>query len=158
MTKCVTRIRTSDGDLPIDYNALEHLPKADATLTASGSFADAKAAGDAISQLSATLNGTSSQLAETKTMAENAMISIDTLKKITSLLGSSSDSALDISSNDGAYRITIDNDGISFWYYTTKVAYIKNDTLHGVNTKVEYSFSLADLVATVSDDGYIVWS
>ena len=157
MAQYITRIRTASGDLQIDYNALANLPKSDDTLTNSGSFADAKATGDAISGLSESLGATNSKLTETKTMAENNAISIDTLKKITALLGSSSDSALDISSNSGAYRITVDDEGISFWYYTTKVAYIKNDTLYSLNTKVEESFAIADLVATV-DDGYVVWS
>ena len=48
MADYVTKIRTEDGDKRIDYNALANLPKADATLTYSGSFADAKAVGDAL--------------------------------------------------------------------------------------------------------------
>lgn len=48
MAKYVTAIRTKDGPSQIDYNALANLPKSDSTLTKSGSFADAKATGDAI--------------------------------------------------------------------------------------------------------------
>lgn len=55
MVQCVTKIRTESGDLPIDYRALEHKPKSDATLTQEGSFADAKATGDALKELNNTI-------------------------------------------------------------------------------------------------------
>lgn len=157
MAQYITRIRTSSGDLQIDYQALANLPESDTTLTNEGSFADAKATGDAINQLSAALSDTNLNLVETKTIAENGAISIDELKKVTSLLNSSSDSTLDISSNNGAYHFTVDDDGISFWYYTTKVAYIQNDTLYAINTKVEQNFTVADFMVTV-ENGYLVWS
>ena len=157
MAQYITRIRTSSGDLQIDYQALANLPESDTTLTNEGSFADAKATGDAINQLSADLSNTNLNLAETRIMAENGAISIDELKKVTSLLNSSSDSALDISSNNGAYHFTVDDDGISFWYYTTKVAYIQNNTLYAINTKIEQDFTVADFVAT-TENGYLVWS
>ena len=48
MADFVTGIRTEDGTKKIDYNALANLPQSDATLTYSGSFADAKAVGDAL--------------------------------------------------------------------------------------------------------------
>lgn len=157
MPKFVTRIRTSDGDLPVDYNALANLPESDATLSNSGSFADAKATGDAIGEVKGGLSAANSKLTETKTMAQNNAISIEALQALTSLLKASSDVSLDISSKSGAYRITVDDDGISLWYYSTKVGYIKEDTFYSLNSKVDNSFMIADLVATVEDD-YVVWS
>lgn len=50
MADYVTKIRTEDGDKPIDYKALANLPQSDATLTKSGEFADAKSVGDALKQ------------------------------------------------------------------------------------------------------------
>lgn len=50
MAEYITRIRTTDGDIPYDYNSLANLPPFDTTLTKSGNFADAKATGDAIKQ------------------------------------------------------------------------------------------------------------
>ena len=157
MSQYVTRIRTSSGDLQIDYDSLANLPESDSTLTKQGSFADAKATGGAIGEVKDGLSATNSKLAETKTMAQNNAISIEVLQALTSLLKSSSDVSLDISSNSGAYRITVDDDGISLWYYSTKVGYIKEDTFHSLNSKVDNSFMIADLVATVEDD-YVVWS
>lgn len=51
MANYITSIRTTNGDLPYDYNSLANLPKFDITLTRSGSIADAKATGDAIKKL-----------------------------------------------------------------------------------------------------------
>lgn len=51
MAEYVTKIRTENGDKQIDYNALANLPQPDATLTKSGSFADAKATGSKIEQV-----------------------------------------------------------------------------------------------------------
>ena len=63
MAQYVTKIRTEDGDLPVDYNSLANLPQSDATLTKSGSFADAKAAGDKINKVSESVNGVSEDVA-----------------------------------------------------------------------------------------------
>ena len=51
MAEYITRIRTESGDKQIDYNALANLPTTDTTLTKSKQAADAKATGDAISNL-----------------------------------------------------------------------------------------------------------
>ena len=51
MADYIKKIRTENGDLQIDYEALANLPHADATLTKSGSFADAKETGSRISSL-----------------------------------------------------------------------------------------------------------
>ncbi len=56
MAQYVTKIRTENGDLQIDYNALANLPKTDTTLKIDGAIADAKATGDAISSLATSLN------------------------------------------------------------------------------------------------------
>lgn len=48
----INKIRTTDGDLQIDYEALANLPVSDTTLTLEGSFADAKVTGDKITKLS----------------------------------------------------------------------------------------------------------
>lgn len=52
MERYINKIRTEYGDLQINYKELANLPESDATLTKSGSFADAKATGDAIEQIS----------------------------------------------------------------------------------------------------------
>lgn len=51
MAQYVTKIRTENGDLPIDYLSLANLPTSDATLTKSGEFADAKVVGDKIKNI-----------------------------------------------------------------------------------------------------------
>ncbi len=55
MAEYITKIRTEAGDLPVDYNALANLPVSDSTLTKSGSFADAKAVGDKITNINNTI-------------------------------------------------------------------------------------------------------
>lgn len=66
MAQYVTKIRTESGDKQIDYNALANLPQSDATLTQTGSFADAKATGDAIkaakSDLTTQINNTKAEV------------------------------------------------------------------------------------------------
>ena len=54
MADYVTKIRTRDGDKKIDYNALANLPdipSVDESLLNQGDAADAKATGDAITEL-----------------------------------------------------------------------------------------------------------
>ena len=72
MATYVTKVRTEDGDLQIDYNALANLPKSDTTLTKSGSFADAKATGDAISDLEDVIND--SLKSDVETLGSNITI------------------------------------------------------------------------------------
>lgn len=57
MVNYITSIRTTNGDLPYDYNSLANLPQPDTTLSKSGGFADAKATGNAISKLLSTSGG-----------------------------------------------------------------------------------------------------
>ena len=70
MANYVTRIRTEDGDLQIDYNALANLPNipssivVDDTLTQSGACADAKATGDKISDLTQDISDLSQEVAD----------------------------------------------------------------------------------------------
>ena len=52
----IKAIRTQAGDLQIDYTALANVPSTDATLSKSGSFADAKAVGDKISTINSNIN------------------------------------------------------------------------------------------------------
>ena len=70
MAQYVTKIRTESGDKQIDYNALANLPQSDTTLTQTGSFADAKATGDAIksakSDLTTQINEVTTQINTTK--------------------------------------------------------------------------------------------
>lgn len=64
MADYVKKIRTKDGDLQIDYTALANLPKSDTTLTKAGYFADAKATGDAITNINNAINVLSSTKAD----------------------------------------------------------------------------------------------
>lgn len=49
----VTKIRTVDGDLPVDYNSLWGKPSSDTELKTAGAFADAKVVGDKIKTIDA---------------------------------------------------------------------------------------------------------
>lgn len=49
--KLITRIRTTEGDLQIDYSAIANPPAIDASLTKSGAAADAKAVRDQIDSI-----------------------------------------------------------------------------------------------------------
>lgn len=51
MAQYVTKIRTEQGDMQIDYTALANLPKSDTSLSESGKFADAKVVGTKIQQI-----------------------------------------------------------------------------------------------------------
>jgi len=66
--KLITGIRTEDGPLKIDYNALENLPKSDATLTTTGAFADAKVTGDKIKETDTKIEKLTSGKTTAKTM------------------------------------------------------------------------------------------
>lgn len=57
MAEYITRIKTENGPMQIDYNALANLPKSDSTLSQSGKFADAKMTGDKIKDINEKLNG-----------------------------------------------------------------------------------------------------
>lgn len=48
MSQLIKKIKTADGDLQIDYNALANLPTTDKTLAEADKAADAKAVGDII--------------------------------------------------------------------------------------------------------------
>ena len=62
MAEYIKRIRTESGDLQIDYQALANLPQSDETLSAQGSFADAKATGDAIALTNRNIDNAVDQL------------------------------------------------------------------------------------------------
>ena len=56
MAQLVKKIRTEQGDLQIDYNALANLPTTDATLAVSGKAADAKTVGDSLNNINTNLS------------------------------------------------------------------------------------------------------
>lgn len=58
--KLITRIRTDEGDLRIDYEAIANHPQIDASLKTSGAVADAKAVGDKITNIEKTIQGITS--------------------------------------------------------------------------------------------------
>lgn len=89
MDKYVTRVRTGDGDLPIDYNALANLPRPDTTLTKSGSFADAYATGQAIKALEDFMVDISSSNDTLKSTVNDLNTSVDALGVIVDDLGAS---------------------------------------------------------------------
>ena len=97
--------------MQIDYNALANLPQSDKTLTKSGNFADAKAVGDKLNQLSEDFGASEEKL---NTLVEN--------------FGTSEDGAINVGGTDDEYHISVDDSGITFWHGTTKVAHIENDT------------------------------
>lgn len=75
----VTGVRTKHGISPIDYNALENkpnLPQRDTTLTKSESFADAKAVGDKISEVSASVTAVENNLANVSKNVETLSDSV----------------------------------------------------------------------------------
>lgn len=56
MAQLVKKIRTEQGDLQIDYNALANLPTTDTTLAVSGKAADAKTVGDSFNNIYASFS------------------------------------------------------------------------------------------------------
>lgn len=56
MASFITAIRTTEGNLPFDYNSLANLPKTDSKLTTPGAFADAQAVGNKISGIQTQIN------------------------------------------------------------------------------------------------------
>jgi hypothetical protein len=57
--KLITRIRTNEGDLRIDYEAIANHPQIDITLETPGAAADAKTVGDKIKGIEETIKGMS---------------------------------------------------------------------------------------------------
>ena len=82
MANYVKKIRTESGEMQIDYEALANLPQSDATLTKSGSFADAKATGDAITTLSDSVDAS---IQEVVTQTEQSIEKVET--QITTSIG-----------------------------------------------------------------------
>ena len=64
MADYIKKMRTENGDLQIDYEALANLPQSDTTLTKSGSFADAKETGSRISSLTADIQTMNNSVTE----------------------------------------------------------------------------------------------
>lgn len=62
MAEYLTAIRTSNGDLPFDYNSLANLPKTDSTLTKPGAFADAQKVGNKISEINTQINNITNRI------------------------------------------------------------------------------------------------
>ena len=69
----------------------------------------------------------------------------------------SQDGVLGIGRSDTAFSTTISFEELAFWYYSTKVAYMRGDRLHVPNAVVEESLKIGDITGEVDGD-YIVWS
>ena len=69
----------------------------------------------------------------------------------------SQDGVLGIGRSDTAFSTTISFEELGFWYYSTKVAYMRGDRLHVPNAVVEESLKIGDITGEVDGD-YIVWS
>lgn len=69
----------------------------------------------------------------------------------------SQDGVLGIGRSDTAFSTTISFEELAFWYYSTKVAYMRGDRLHVPNAVVEESIKIGDISGEVDGD-YIVWS
>ena len=69
----------------------------------------------------------------------------------------SQDGVLGIGRSDTAFSTTISFEELAFWYYSTKVAYMRGDRLHVPNAVVEESIKIGDITGEVDGD-YIVWS
>ena len=80
MSDYVTKIRTRDGDKKIDYNGLANLPdipSVDESLLNQGDAADAKATGDAITELkneTSELKGDISNLQDLGLIIKNGVV------------------------------------------------------------------------------------
>lgn len=77
MAEYVTKIRTENGDLQIDYNALANLPASDKTLSKSGGFADAKATRDAIDEATIIVDATLSNKGQAADAKETGLKFVD---------------------------------------------------------------------------------
>lgn len=65
MEEYVTRIRTENGDMQIDYKSLANLPSSDTTLSKSGEFADAKVVGVKIQEINDNIKAISGNTQDT---------------------------------------------------------------------------------------------
>lgn len=69
----------------------------------------------------------------------------------------SQDGVLGIGRSDTAFSTTISFEELAFWYYSTKVAYMRGDKLHVPNAVVEEGIRIGDITGEVDGD-YVVWS
>lgn len=70
----INKIRTKNGDLEIDYNALGNKPVSDKTLSKDGNFADAKAAGDMINKITPIIHASNASAYTLDTVPGNAIV------------------------------------------------------------------------------------
>lgn len=78
-------------------------------------------------------------------------------EKLRAWFNFSQEGVLGIGRSDTAFSTTISFEELAFWYYSTKVAYMRGDKLHVPNAVVEESLEIGGMTAEVDGD-YIVWS
>lgn len=94
MADYIKRIRTENGDMQIDYQALANLPKSDTALSTSGAFADAKITGDQIKSVNTKIdnitNGTTTAptISATDLKAKNFTLDGSAVKSYDLTMGS----------------------------------------------------------------------
>lgn len=69
----------------------------------------------------------------------------------------SKDGVLGIGRSDTAFSTTISFEELAFWYYSTKVAYMRGDEMHVPNAVIDTRLRIGDLSGEVAGD-YVVWS
>lgn len=65
--KYINLIRTNQGDLPVNYDALYNKPESDTKLETAGAFADAQVVGSKINQLQGSINNLNSNSVSSNT-------------------------------------------------------------------------------------------
>ena len=143
----IKRIRTTSGDAQIDYLSLANLPSSDATLTKSGSFADAAVVGTKITQIEkdikdmpSILDDTNREIEKLKTAVSDLQyvpISINSFtndKNIVEMGTTISTIVLNWSTNKTPTTLTLDGSTLS--------PSIKTTTLSGQSVKTNKTFTL----------------
>lgn len=78
-------------------------------------------------------------------------------EKLKAWFNFSQDGVLGIGRSDTSFSTTLSTEELAFWYLSTKVAYMRGDSMHVPKAVIDESLRIGDLTAEVDGD-YVVWS